>query len=345
MRLNFTARMAAFVVALLLACTMAPKARAGSVLDAVRAAGRIACGVITEEADWNKEDLHGALVGLDSEVCKSIAVAIFGDAAKADIHAYAVEQDAFEALKKGAVDVAAGVTPSASSLAFYGITFGPPIFYDAQGFMVHQASGVSSLEELAHRKVCFIDGTENGPLLFAAMKSRGIAFIPFPFQEEGEMDAGLVGGHCDAVTADVSKLAQVRAQFHSMVKDFVILPETLSLSPVALAYRQGDPQWAALVDWTVYALVQAEASGISRANVTAMRNSEDPVIQHLLGADWAAGQALGLDREWAAHLIATLGNYGEIYARTVGEGSPLRLPRGLNALWTHGGLMHPLPVR
>jgi general L-amino acid transport system substrate-binding protein len=324
---------------------ISPSARAGSVLDGVKAAGKVPCGIITEEADWNKEDLHGSLATLGGEFCKGIAVAVFGDAAKADIHPYAIEQDGFEALKKGAVDVVAGVTPSASSLVFYGVAFGPPIFYDAQGFMVHKASGIGSLADLAGRKICFIDGTENGPVLFATMKARGISFIPFPFQEEGEMDAGLVVGHCDAVTADISKLAQVRAQFHSMVNDFVILPERLTLSPVALAYRQGDAQWGAIVDWTVHALVQAEASGVTQTNVAVMRDSEDPVIQKLLGVNWAAGQALGLDRDWAAHLIAALGNYGEIYARTVGEESPLRLPRGLSALWTNGGLMHPLPVR
>jgi general L-amino acid transport system substrate-binding protein len=130
-----------------------------------------------------------------------------------------------------------------------------------------------------------------------------------------------------------------------MVNDFVILPETLTLSPVALAYRQGDAQWAAIVDWTVYALIQAEASGVTQANVVAMGQSDDPVIQYLLASDWSAAQALGLSREWAMRVIATLGNYGEIFARTIAERSPLRLPRDLNALWTQGGLMHPLPVR
>jgi general L-amino acid transport system substrate-binding protein len=342
---RFTTGLLAAAIAAGLSCGISPQALAGSMLDAVKEAGKISCGVAVEEQDWNKDDLHGSLAALDGEICKSIAVAVFGDPGKAQIHPYAVEPDALEALKKGSADVVVGVTPSASSLAFYGVAFGPPIFYDAQGFMVHKASHIGSLADLAGRKVCFIDGTENGPILFAAMKARGIAFVPFPFQEEGEMDAGLVVGHCEAVTADISKLAQVRAEFHSMVNDFVILAETLTLAPVAPAYRQGDVQWGAIVDWTVHALVQAEASGVTQANVAALRKSEDPVIQHLLGTDWSAGQALGLDREWAAHVIAALGNYGEIYARTVGEGSPLRLPRGLNALWTQRGLVQPLPVR
>jgi general L-amino acid transport system substrate-binding protein len=342
---RFAAGMAALTIVLFIVAGFGSPARAGSVLDAVRKAGQVSCGIVSEPAEWNKEDLHGSLAALDREICKAIAVALFNDAGKAQILPYAVEQNGFEALQKGAAQIVVGVTPSAATLAFYGVTFGPPIFYDGQGFMVHKASGIHSLADLAGRKVCFIDGTETGPILFAAMKARGIRFIPFPFQEEGEMNAGVVVGNCEAVTADISKLAEVRAQFHSMVNDFEILPEMLTLSPVALAYRQGDAQFAAIADWTVYALVQAEASGITAANLNAMSESDDPVVQHLLGADWSAGHALGLDRTWAAHVIAALGNYGEIYARTVGENSPLKLSRRLNALWTEGGLMHPLPVR
>jgi general L-amino acid transport system substrate-binding protein len=344
-RSGFTAGLLAAAVAASLVWGLCTLARAGGVLDAARASEKVSCGVTVEATDWNKEDLHGSLAALGGEVCKAIAVALFGDATKAHIQPYPVEQEGLEALKKGSADVIVGVTPSASSLALYGVAFGPPILFDAQGFMVHKASGIGSLADLAGRKICFIDGTENGPILFAAMKARGIGFIPFPFQEEGEMDAGLVVGRCDAVTADLSKLAQVRAEFHGMVKDFAILPEMLTLAPVTPAYRQGDAQWGAIIDWTVHALVQAEASGVTQANVAAMRQNDDPVVQHLLGADWSAGQALGLDREWASHVIAAVGNYAEVYARTVGEGSPLGLPRGLNALWTNGGLMRPLPVR
>jgi general L-amino acid transport system substrate-binding protein len=320
-------------------------ARAGGVLDAVKASQKLSCGVTVEVTDWNKEDLHGSLATLGGEICKAVAAAVLGDAAKAHIQPYPVEQEALEALKKGSADVVMGVTPSASGLALYGVAFGPPIFYDAQGFMVHKASGIGALADLAGRKICFIAGTENGPVLSAAMKARGIGFIPFPFPEEGEMDAALAVGRCDAVTADLSKLAQLRAEFRGKVTDFVTLPELLTLAPVAPAYRQGDAQWGAIVDWTIHALIQAEASGVTQANLTQMRASEDPVIQHLLGADWAAGQALGLDRDWAARVVAAVGNYGEVYERTVGAGSPLTLSRGLNALWTNGGLMRPLPVR
>ena len=167
-----------------------------------------------------------------------------------------------------------------------------------------------------------------------------------PFQEEGEMDDGLAVGHCDAISAYVTRLAQIKATYPKQLGRDKVLANVLTLSPVSAAYRRDDPQWSMIVDWTMYALIQAEASGITRGNVAAERASEDPVIQRLLGVDWATSRALGLTaKDWSAQVIGTLGNYGEIYDRTVGLHSALQMPRGLNALWTDGGLIHPLPVQ
>lgn len=324
---------------------MAPDAKAGATLDKLRQAGTIGCGVVSEIQEYNKEDLHGGLDGLGLEICKAIAVATLGDAAHMQPKTFPVEHEALLALQKGEIDVLVGATPSANAVWAYGVQFGPPVFYDAQGIMVHRESGIHGLADLAHRTVCFIDGTDTEVVLDAALRARGIAYYPYPFQEEGEMDAALVVGHCDSMSADLSRLAEKRSGFHARAADFVMLPETLTLDPVAPAYRQGDAQWGAIIDWTVYALVQAEASGVTQANVAALQGSSDPIVQRLLGVDFSAGRALGLEHDWAARVIAAVGNYGEIYDRTTGEGSPLRLPRGLNALWTGGGLMHPLPVR
>ena len=324
---------------------MTPDAKAGATLDTLRRTGTVGCGVVSETPEYNKEDLHGGLDALGLEICKAIAVAALGDAAHMKPESFPAEHEALLALQKGGIDVLVGATPSASGVWAYGVQFGPPVFYDAQGVMVHRESGIHTLADLAHRTVCFIDGTETVEVLESALRARGIAYSPYPFQEEGEMDAALVVGHCDSVSADLSRLAEKRAGFHARGADFVMLPEMLTLEPVAPAYRQGDPQWGAIIDWTVYALVQAEASGVTQANVAAMRDSADPTVQRLLGIDPAAGRALGLEHDWAARMIAAVGNYGEIYERTTGQGSPLRLPRGLNALWTGGGLMHPLPVR
>lgn len=325
-------------------CCLARPA-AAAVLDQVRTAGTLRCGLVVEENEYNKDDRHGGLAALGTEICKAVAAATLGDAAKLRLLAYPSELEGLTGLAAGEADLLLGATPSASNLGVHKVGFGPPVFFDAQGFMVNRASGISGIRDLAGRTVCFIDGTDYQPTLAWTMQAHGIAYVPFPFQEEGEMDAALMMGRCDAETADQSKLAEKRAAFRGRAGQFVLLPELLTLDPVAPAYAQGDPQWAAVVDWTVYALLQAEAGGVTHDNIASMRGSDDPTVQALLGVDAAAGRALGLPSDWAAKAIAAVGNYGEIYARTVGPGTPLNLPRGLNALWRHDGLMRPLPVR
>jgi len=182
-------------------------------------------------------------------------------------------------------------------------------------------------------------------VLDARAKARGIALTAREWQEESEMDDAMSVGRCDAVSAYLSRLANLRNNYQALQQD-VLLPETLTLVPAAAAYRGDDRQWAMIIDWTLYALVQAEASGITQSNVQRQADNEDPVAQRLLGVDRSASRALGLDAaDWAAQVIAVVGNYGEIYDRTVGMKGSLKLPRGLNALWLDGGLMHPLPVR
>jgi general L-amino acid transport system substrate-binding protein len=321
-------------------------AHAASTLDKVTAEKSLSCGVITEPEDWNKTDLHGPLAPLDLEICKAVAVAVLGSQAKLAVKPYAAELDAEAGLHKSEVDLVVGVTPDATSMWQWEIGFGPPIFYDGQGFLVRKDAPVHSIADLAGQKVCVIEGTDNEKILLARTVARGIAINPLPFQEEGEMDDGLAVRHCDAISAYVSKLAPVKVAYPKQVGDDVILPDLLTLAPAAPAYRRDDAQWGMIVDWTVYALIQAEMSGVTRANVATQRGSEDPVVQRLLGVDWATSRALGLSaRDWAAQVIAVVGNYGEIYDRTVGVHGTLKLPRGLNALWSQGGLMHPLPVQ
>jgi general L-amino acid transport system substrate-binding protein len=321
-------------------------ALAGPTLDKVQAAGELSCGVIAEPDDYSKADLHGALAPLGAAICEAVALAALGEHAKVALKTYAVELEAEEGLHNGEVDLIVGATPDATSVWHWQIWFGPPVFYDAQGFMVRRDANATSLAQLAGRKVCFIEGTDNEKMLLARTVARGIAVIPLPFQEEGEMEDGLAVGHCDAISADLTKLAQARATFPKQLGDDIVLADLLTLHPAAPAYRQGDAQWASIVDWTIHALVQAEASGVTRANVAGQHESEDLVVQRLLGEDWASSRALGLPaRDWAARVIATVGNYGEIYDRTVGPHGTLGMPRGLNALWLHGGLLHPLPIQ
>ena len=321
-------------------------ALASPTLDRVRAVNTLSCGVITTPEDWNKIDLHGPLGPLGVEICKAVTVAALGPEGRLAVRAYAAEPDAEEALHKSAVDLIVGVTPSASAMWHWTIAFGPPVLYDGQGFLVRKDAQVKSLAMLAGMRVCVIEGTDNEKILLARTRASGIAIIPLPFQEEGEMEDGFAVRHCDAISAYLSKLAQAQKAYPKQLGDDVTLPDLLTLSPVAPAYRQGDEQWGMMIDWTIHALVQAGASGVTAASLADKLTSEDPVVQRLLGVDWAASRALGLNRhDWAAQVIAILGNYGEIYDRTVGLKSALGMPRGLNALWREGGLMHPLPVQ
>jgi len=316
----------------------------GITADRIRASGHMSCGVVANPEDWNKSDLHGPLTALDSEICKAVGVTVLGVKAKLDIRAFDSELEAEEALSKGAIDLAVGVTPDATSMWHWKVAFGPPIFYDAQAILLRGDSQAKSLSDLSGLKVCVVEGTDNEKVLLAHTIARGIAINALPFQEEGEMDDGMAVRHCDAVSAYLSRLALLQLTYPQQLKQDRVLPELLTLSPVAPAYRRDDPNWSMIVDWTVYALMQAEASGVTSANVGAQLRSEDPVVQRLLGVDWATSRALGLPaKDWAAHVIATVGNYGEIYDRTVGI--PLRMPRGLNALWMNGGLIRPLPVQ
>ena len=317
-----------------------------STLNKVRASGALNCGVVATPEDWNKTDLHGPLAPLNMEFCKAVAVAALGEKAKVQVKPYATELEAEHGLSKAAVDLVVGVTPEATAMWHWNIAFGPPVFYDGQGFLVRHDAHVSSIADLAGMKVCVIEGTDNETILLARTVARGIAINPMPFQEEGEMDDGFVGRHCDAISAYISRLAQVKVAYPKQVGQDTILPDLLTLSPVAPAYRRDDPQWGMIVDWTIHSLIQAEASGVTQANVDTQRASEDPVVQRLLGVDWATSRALGLEaHDWAAKVIAVVGNYGEIYNRTVGSHGALRLPRGLNALWLSSGLIHPLPVQ
>jgi general L-amino acid transport system substrate-binding protein len=339
--------MTRFAVAatILAALATAAPARADSTLAKVHAAGSLACGVVTEETDYTKLDTHGGLDDLGELICRAVTVAALGNKARGTVTRFPDEELAFKALAAGQVDLLVGVTPSASNAALYRAAFGPPVFIDGQGFMVRKTSGIHTLRDLAGKGLCYLDSTEAETRVMATVRERGIKAMLHPWSETGEMDAGLVSGHCDAMTGDVSMLAEERAAFHDQKQDFVILPETITLDPAAPAVRQGDAQWAGIVTWTVAALLQAEASGVTQANVATMGASEDPEIRRLVGGDHAAGRALGLPDDWAAAVIAAVGNYGELYARTIGPGTELNLPRGVNALWKDGGLLYPWPVR
>ena len=311
-------------------------------LDSIRAAHRLDCGTVLGADDWNGEDIHGNLSALEAEVCRAIAIAIFGDASSLTIQPFPAEPEALAALKAGTIQVAFGISPSASTATQFGIGFGLPIFYDPQRVMVSKQSGITDLAGLRDKLVCALDTSPTERVLRDEMTARGIPYGLVAHSEQGEMDAALAVRKC-AGTGTESRLAQSRANFHAPIDDFVFLPERFGLNPVVPAYPYGDQKLGLVIDWTLSGLIEAEALGITQANVAAAAERQDMRAEQLLGHDFATAQALGLAHDWAIKVIAGTGNCGEIFQRTTG--GPYHLDRDLNAVWTAGGLMHPLPMK
>ncbi|HLZ65592.1 MAG TPA: transporter substrate-binding domain-containing protein [Aliidongia sp.] len=290
------------------------RAEAGAALDRIRATHVLVCGTPTTVDDYAKTWTHGNLQRLAADQCRALAIATLGPHGKARLIGYPERGQGLAALRAGRIQVLLGDTPDPADAALYRVAYGPSLFEDGQGFLVARSAGIRTLEDFAGRQVCFIAGTAAERRLVAAFQARGIDFLPFPFEEMGEMEAALVTGHCAAITADRSALAVMRTGFHARIGDFVILDQTISQEPLAPVYRRGDPAWAAIVDGTIRTLAEAEALGVTQANFDAMKQSDDPAVAALL-------------RTRAAPAIAAVGNAGEIFARDLGEHSPLHLER------------------
>ena len=320
-------------------------AYAGATLDKVKSDGSLPCGINTEEPEYSTRDAHGNHSAFDLDICRAVAVAVLGPNAKFTVVPYRDEQDALKALKSGEIALLATGSPNLINTANTGFGFAPKIFYDYQGFLVNKTMGIASPKDLAGKKICFLGGTEIENQLQGYMQREKIKWLPFSFQEEGEMEAAFITRNCAAISADISQLAYERIAFKGMAKDFEILPDVIAKDPLAPTYRLDDPQWATIVNWTVEALIQAEESGVTRANVAEMQTSDDPVVRRLLGTQRGYGQFIGLDDAWATRVIQSVGNYGEMFEHGLGSGSVMKLARGPNNLWTHGGLMYASPTR
>jgi general L-amino acid transport system substrate-binding protein len=312
-------------------------------LQAVRAAHHLECATVQNADDWNAEDIHGDLSELGADICRAVAVAVLGSADGVVIHEFPAEQDAVTALKSGAVQLAVGISPSTETATRSGIAFGPPVFYDSQRILVSKQVGITTLAGLRSQLICGLDMSPPEQTLRDELSARLIPYALMTHSEQGEMDAAIAVRSCVAGTGMESRLAQSRANFHARVSDFFFLPERLTVNPVVPAYRYGDQTFGLIVDWTVSALIEAEALGITQANVADATKRPDMRAERLLGHDFATAQALGLAHDWVARVIATTGNYGEIFDRDLGK--PYRLDRVLNALWTEGGLMTPMPMQ
>ena len=338
---------AAFFVATLSFSTIlsaAIAAPAPSTLAAVKSTGTLRCGVIREEEDYSKAEVHGNRAAFDIDVCKAIATAVVGGEQKTLFLTYPDEPKAMEALRTGKIQVVASATPNFANVSELGIDFSPVILFDGQGFLVNKRFNISTLKDLAGQKVCFISGTSNGEHLALLAAREKIDLIPFPFEEQGEMEAAMFTANCAAMTTDVTQLANTRARYRAHAKDFDILPQLISADPLAVAYARGDPEWASVVNAVVAAIVQAEESGITAANVDQRRSdSLDPAVRFYFAKDSGVPGLLHLEPDWAVRVVKAVGNYGEMYDRDLGAKNPLQLPRGLNHLWNEGGLIYAPP--
>jgi general L-amino acid transport system substrate-binding protein len=323
----------------------AASAQAGATLDKVKQAGQVVCGVNTGLAGFAMPDSQGHYTGLDVDICRALAAAFFGDAAKVK-YVPLTAQQRFTALQSGEVDLLSrNTTWTLQRNTELGLDFTAVVYYDGQGFMVAKKLGVKSAKELNGATICVQPGTTTELNLADYFRANKIDFKPVVIEKLDEVESAFFSGRCDAYTTDRSGLAATRAARAPNPDDYVILPEIISKEPLSPAVRQGDDQWNNLVRWVIFALIQAEESGITSKNVDDMLKSDDPNIKRLLGVTPGAGKSLGVDEKWAYNEIKQVGNYGEIFERNVGQGSPLKLERGVNNLWTKGGLMYAMPVR
>ena len=320
-------------------------AQAGATLDAIKKKGFIQCGVNTGLAGFSVADSQGVWTGLDVDICKAVAAAVFGDA-NAVKYTPTNAQQRFTALTSGEVDILSrNTTWTLTRDASLGMMFTGVTYYDGQGFMVPKSAKIKSAKELKGATVCVQTGTTTELNLADFARANKLNIKPVVFESLEESKVAFFGGRCKAYTTDASGLASIRAKDASNPDDYIILPELISKEPLGPAVRRDDVEWFTLVKWVLYALGEAEESGITSANVNEMKSSADPNIQRLLGVSGDMGQKLGVDNAWAFNAIKQVGNYGEIFERNVGQKTPLRLARGLNATWKNGGLMYAMPVR
>lgn len=317
-----------------------------STLDTIKKTGVLTCGIIREEEDYSKADTHGNRAAFDRDICKALGAAVLGDKVKIIFAPYPDEPAAIKALSEGKVAVIATATPDFVNQTAFHIGFSPVLFFDGEGFLVKKDSGITNAKDLAGKKVCFIDETTNAVNLRLYAAREKVALLPFPFEEQGEMEAAMYTANCAAMSTDVTQLANTRARFGTRAKEFEILPQLISKDPLAVAYHGGDAQWAAIVDWTMNALLQAEESGVTAATVEESANSTmDPVARLYFAKGSRVAMTLGLDAGWAVRAVKSAGNYGEMFERDMGSGSPLQMPRGVNALWNEGGLLFASPMK
>jgi len=325
-----------------LLCLASGSVLAQSTLEAVQKKGFVQCGVNTGLAGFSHPDSQGVWKGLDVDLCRAVAAAVFGDASKVRYTPLTAQQR-FTALQSGEIDVLSrNTTWTMSRDTSLGLNFVGVSFYDGQGFMVPSKLKVKSAKQLNGATICVQPGTTTELNLSDYFRANNMKFKPVVIETLPEVLNAYFSGRCDVFTTDVSGLVSTRGSRAPKPADHVILPEVISKEPLGPVVRQGDERWFDIVKWTLFAMIEAEEMSLTSKNIDQQASSKDPAVQRFTGATGDFGKMLGLDNRWALNIVKQVGNYGESFEANL---KPLGFDRGLNQLWIKGGILYAPPIR
>jgi general L-amino acid transport system substrate-binding protein len=341
----FSKAFSVLLASVVIAATMVAPVYAGKVLDAVKARDRVYCGVGGAIPGFSERDASGKWRGFDVDFCRAVAAAVLGDSDKVEFVPLTTSMR-FPALQSGKIDLLLRHTSwTLTREAVLKVQFPAVMFYDSQAFLVPTKAGITSIAELNGITVCVEKGTTSVLNMKDYFSARGLSVNPLVVDSLAEMPAALSEGRCAACTGDASQLVAMRLQAPGGPSAFNILPERISKEPLCPVVWGGDPEWTTIVRWVLYALIQAEETGVTRDNLHSTIPEKDLRIARILrGEQGEVAKAMGVRPDWAALAVKAAGNYGEMYERNLGRGSPLKIERGLNRLWTEGGLMYAPPI-
>lgn len=336
-RILGTIGLAAFVAAAVQPAT-------AQTLDVIRDRGKLICGINPDLPGFAARDPEGAWRGFDVDFCRAVAAAIFNDAGKVEFKALS-NAERLTALKNSDIDLLSrNTTWTMARETALGINFAAVTYYDGQGFLVRSSLKAESALELGGKSICVQTGTTTEANLADYFRGKKLTYQLNAFPSADEALAAYNDGRCDAFTTDTSALFAERLKL-AKPDEHVILPDIISKEPLSPAVRQGDDRWFKIVQWTHFVMLNAEELGVTSKTIEQAMNSDNPEIRRLVGLDGSAGTDIGLSSDWAARIIRLVGNYDEVFERNVGTGSKLGIPRGINQLWTHGGIQYAPPIR
>jgi len=332
------------VLTLAVAAGLSAQTASAQTLKTVKDRGMLSCGVSQGLPGFSTPDDKGNWTGLDVDICRAVAAAIFNDATKIKFVPLSAK-DRFTALQSGEIDVLSrNTTWTLSRDTSLGANFTGVTYYDGQGFLVKKSLKVNSALELNSASVCVQTGTTTEQNLADYFKGNNMKYEVIAFGTADETIKAYESGRCDVFTSDVSQLYAERLKLANAA-DHVVLPEVISKEPLGPMVRHGDDQWFDIVKWTLYAMVGAEELGVNQKNVEEMAKSDKPELKRAMGTDGNLGEQLGLTKDWIIRIVKAVGNYGESFERNVGAGSKLGIARGLNQLWSKGGIQYAPPIR